>query len=151
MIVPHTALAGLSILVVEDIASIRSLVVKLLERLGCADVLEAADSETAWQHLRRRALDAVLLDYDLQSDNGIAMALRVRGERELVNTDVPIILLTAHDQQRIVEAAREADIDAFLVKPVMPDQLGQRIIEAIRTRQARLGAPTRSTEVHWRD
>ena len=146
---PHTPLEGLSILVVEDVASIRSLVVKLLERLGCADVLEAADSETAWQHLERTAFDAVLLDYGLQSDDGISIALRLQEDQ--LTTDVPIILLTAHDEMRIVQAARQADIDAYLVKPVMPDQLGQRIIEAIRARQVRLGAPTRSTEVPWRD
>ncbi|WP_295695849.1 response regulator [uncultured Maricaulis sp.] len=62
---PNEPLAGLRILVVEDTASIRTLVIKLLERLGCADVFEAADSETAWHHLRRQTLDAVLLDYEL--------------------------------------------------------------------------------------
>jgi two-component system, chemotaxis family, chemotaxis protein CheY len=148
---PGASLEGLSILVVEDVAAIRSLVVKLLERLGCADVLEAADSETAWQHLERTAFDAVLLDYGLQGDDGISIALRLRLQEDQVNTDVPIILLTAHDEMRIVQAARQADIDAYLVKPVMPDRLGQRIIEAIRTRQVRLGTPKRSTEVPWRD
>ncbi|WP_291844912.1 response regulator [Maricaulis sp.] len=146
---PNEPLAGLSILVVEDVTSIRSLVVKLLNRLGCKDVLEAADGETAWHHLCKRQLDAVLLDYELQSDDGVSIAWRIRGETDLFNKDVPIILLTAHDEMRIVDAAQKAGVDDYLVKPVMPDRLGQRILDAIRAR-GDLTAGLRNTEVSWK-
>lgn len=142
-------LAGLGILVVEDVPSIRNLVVKLLERLGCEDVAEAADGETAWRHLKNRKFDAVLLDYELQSDDGVSIAWRVRGDDELINQHVPIILLTSHDEVQIVEAAGKAGVDAYLVKPVMPDRLGQRICDAIEKRRAELKRPPRSTEVSW--
>ncbi|MFT6460953.1 MAG: two-component system chemotaxis response regulator CheY [Maricaulis maris] len=142
-------LAGQRILIVEDVASIRTLVAKLLERLGCEDVLESADGETAWQHLQRQKIDAMLLDYELQGEDGISLAWRVRADKDLLNKDVPIILLTAHDEIRIVEAARKADIDAYLVKPVMPDRLGRRILEAIKHRQEVVGLPPGATEVSW--
>jgi len=148
---PNEPLAGLRILVVEDTASIRTLVIKLLERLGCADVFEAADSETAWHHLRRQTLDAVLLDYELQSDDGVSIAWQVRGDETLANKDVAIILLTSHDEIRIVDAARKADIDAYLVKPVMPDRLGKRILDAVNHRKGITNKPPRSTEVSWTD
>lgn len=146
-----TPLAGMRILVVEDVTSIRSLIVKLLGRLGCEDVIEAADGETAWQHLKRVELDAMLLDYELESDDGVSIAWRVRSARDLSNKDVPIILLTAHDEIRIVEAAANAGVDAYLVKPVMPDRLGQRIRDAIKHRRNQLGLPPVSTEVSWDD
>jgi len=142
-------LAGLTILVVEDVDSIRNLIVKLLERLGCEDVRAAADGETAWHHLRKCEFDAVLLDYELQSDDGVSIAWRVRASEGLANKDVPIILLTAHDEVSIVEAAHKADIDGYLVKPVMPDLLGQRILDVIKKRRTRLGGPPGSTAVSW--
>lgn len=148
---PNEPLSGLRILVVEDVASMRSLVVKLLDRLGCEDVFEAADSETAWHHLKRHEFDALLLDYELTSDDGVSLARRVRSDKALVNRPVPIILLTAHDKAPIVEAAGKAGVDACLVKPVMPDRLGQRILEAVKHRRAMNGLPPGSTEVSWTD
>ncbi|WP_323762205.1 response regulator [Maricaulis sp.] len=147
---PNETLAGLTILVVEDVTSIRSLVVKLLERLGCEAVCEAADGETAWHHLKRRKFDAVLLDFELQSDDGVSIAWRIRGDDGLINKAVPIVLLTAHDEARIVEAASKAGVDDYLVKPVMPDRLGLRIRAAIDKRQDKLDRQARSTEVSWK-
>ncbi len=144
-------LSGMCILVVEDVASIRSLILKLLDRLGCDSVFEAADSETAWHHLKRQTFDAVLLDYELASDDGVSIAWRVRTDKSLANKDVPIILLTSHDEVRIVDAARKADVDAYLVKPVMPDRLGQRILDAIKRRRSMTDPSPRSTEVTWKD
>ncbi|WP_417488152.1 response regulator [Maricaulis sp.] len=148
---PKKPLSGLTMLVVEDVTSIRSLVVKLLERQGCDDVSEAADSETAWHHLKRRKFDAILLDYELQSDDGVSIAWRIRGDDGLINQNVPIILLTAHDEAMIVEAAGKAGVDAYLVKPVMPDRLGQRILNAIKHRQDAVGLPPGGTEVDWKN
>ena len=75
----------------------------------------------------------------------------MRGDETLANKDVAIILLTSHDEVSIVDAARKADIDAYLVKPVMPDRLGKRILDVVNHRKGITNKPPRSSEMSWTD
>lgn len=126
-------LEKLRILVVEDIASIRSLIVRLLERLGCTQVYEAADIATARGHLDRLDFDVILLDYELENENGLSLVRRLRADHGSINRDVPVIVLTGHKNPNVILSAVQAGANSYLVKPVMPDRLGQRILDVAAT------------------
>jgi CheY-like chemotaxis protein len=142
-------LDGLHILIVEDVPAIRNLVQRLLEGLGCAKVYAAGDIDTAWATANAFPLDAILLDYDLAGDNGLQFARILRRDRACLNHDIPILVLTGHAEESIVDAARASGTDAYLVKPIMPDLLGERIWRAVVAR----GGPDLSrhhNEVDWK-
>lgn len=121
-------LNGLRILVVEDLKSIRDLVSRLLGGLGCDDVHQAEDLASARQKIDRFGFDAVLLDYDLAGENGLSLLAELRQNTWHFNRLVPVILLTGHKAPDRVEDAMATGANAYLVKPVMPDRLGRRII-----------------------
>jgi two-component system, chemotaxis family, chemotaxis protein CheY len=121
-------LKGLRILVVEDLKSIRDLVSRLLGGLGCDDVHQAEDLASARTKLDQFGFDAVLLDYDLAGENGLSLLAELRQNTWHFNRLVPVILLTGHKAPDLVEDAMAAGANAYLVKPVMPDLLGRRII-----------------------
>ncbi len=122
-------LKGLRILVVEDTKSIRDLVSRLLGSLGCEDVHQAEDLASARTQINAFGFDTVLLDYDLSGENGITLLDELRKNTWHFNRDVPVILLTGHSGPELLDAAIAAGANAYLVKPVMPDRLGQRILE----------------------
>ena len=82
------------ILVVEDEAAIRELVVINLKRAGF-QVSEAPDGESALAACREREFDVVLLDITLPGMDGFAVCKALR----LQSDTVGIIFLTARTQE----------------------------------------------------
>ena len=141
-------LRGLRILVVEDLASIRDLISRLLGGLGCTDVHQAENLAQARNKIDRHGFDAVLLDYELAGENGLSLLGELRKNTWHFNRDVPVILLTGHSEPALIDKAVAAGANAYLVKPVMPDRLGRRILDVREkagwTRPPEGGPPHRS-------
>lgn len=142
-------LKGLKILVVEDMDAIRSLVARLLKSLGCEEIFEAADIDSAWEMVNQQEVDCILLDYELKGSNGLCLAKRLRKQDDSPNQQVPIVVLTGHAEAHVVQNAVQAGTDAYLVKPVMPERLGDRILQVLISRQVE-NTGQRATEVAWK-
>jgi two-component system nitrate/nitrite response regulator NarL len=65
---------GLDLLIVDDHAGYRALARAMLERQGCTVVGEACDRESALMGVHRLDPGVVLLDVNLQDDDGFAVA-----------------------------------------------------------------------------
>ncbi|MHA6287303.1 response regulator [Maricaulis sp. CAU 1757] len=144
-------LDGLNLLLIEDVEAIRRLVCKLLDSLGCAHVSEAADYEAGREALAAYTYDAILLDYDLDGTIALPLLRQMRREAEHANCRTPVLMLTANADVETVRRCVEAGADSYLVKPVMPARLGERIRKVLDKRpdrQASEGAPP-ATEVSW--
>ena len=90
------------ILVVDDLANVRSVLSRVLGREGYA-VLEAADGESALEVVRQQEPDAVLLDMKMPGMDGMEALERMLA----LDPDLPIIMITAYsDVQSAVEAMR---------------------------------------------
>src|SRR5215831_5409067 len=79
---------------------------------------------------KHESFDAVLLDWNLPGASGIEV---LRELRERLHSDVPIIFVTAHDQEQDVVSALSAGADDFLIKPVRRLELSARL-EAVARR-----------------
>ena len=82
------------ILVVEDEAAIRDIVVINLERAGFS-VAEAGNGEAALAAAREEAFDAVLLDITLPGIDGFEVCRELRAQSDTIG----IIFLTARTQE----------------------------------------------------
>lgn len=149
---PSQILQGLRILIVEDVAATRQLIARLLGSLGCSDLMEADGVESARQYLGGADIDLMLLDHELTDGTGIKLIRELRADAASPNSSVPTIMLTGHSAAAVVEESISAGADGFLVKPVMADKLGRRILEVLRARKnpaARIIGRGDSTEVRW--
>lgn len=124
-------LNGMRILVVEDLESIRELVSRLLLGLGCNQVHTAATVLSAQYKLDRLGFDAVLLDYDLAGESGLKLLRRMRRDIWHFNREVPVIILTGHNETETIQDSVAQGANAYLVKPVMPERLGKRILDVM--------------------
>lgn len=124
----HPALVGL----IEDEAPIRRFLRTSLTAEGFR-VLEAATAQEGWRLLTQEKPDVVILDLGLPDRDGKELIRDLR-----TWSDMPILVLSAREQEREKVAALDAGADDFLTKPFGVGELLARLRVALRHR-ARVG------------
>jgi two-component system, OmpR family, response regulator len=119
----------MKILLVDDDPSLRSLVALALERAEFV-VISAADGQSALMHAAREAPDLVVLDIGLPELDGFEVCRRLRQ-----TSDVPILFLTARDDEVDRILGLEMGADDYVTKPFSPRELVARV-RAILKRSA---------------
>jgi response regulator NasT len=108
----------LRILIADD-ESIRLLSLrKQLAALGHNVVAEASTGDEAVTLASSALPDLAILDIKMPVMDGIEAAEKITQARP-----IPIILLTAYDEAQLVERAAQANISAYLMKPVAEEDL----------------------------
>lgn len=114
-----SALRELRTLVVDDDRDVCENTSRLLEEIGMKSewVLSGADavSRTIEAHEINQDYHSVIIDWKMPDMDGLETTRRIRN---IVGSDVPIIILTAYDWTEIEREAKEAGVDAFLSKPL---------------------------------
>jgi CheY-like chemotaxis protein len=119
------------VLVADDDADVRELVVFRLERAGY-EVVTAGDGDEALQLARELRPAVCLIDVMMPGRDGYEVT---RGLREAEETrDTLIVLLTASVQEAAVERGFEAGADDYVKKPFSPAELVERIAAALERR-----------------
>jgi DNA-binding response OmpR family regulator len=115
-----------SILVVEDDDAIRQGLVRGLTQRGMA-VLSAAAGLPGIELVVKESPQVVLLDLGLPDVAGLRVLAMLRAVSE-----VPVIVVTAQDDDRMVVAALDAGADDYVVKPFGIEQVAARIRAVLR-------------------
>ena len=115
-----------TVLVVDDEPKIRDLVREYLEHAGFA-VLTAADGNSALATTRTRHPDVIVLDLGLPGMDGIDVARSVRRD-----SSVPIVMLTARDDELDRVLGLEIGADDYVTKPFSPRELVARVRAILR-------------------
>jgi len=115
-----------SVLVVEDEQAIADLVRAYLERDGFG-VVWARSGEQALEELARHPVRLVVLDIGLPGIDGFEVCRRLRAR-----TGVPILVLSARDDEVDRVAGLEAGADDYVTKPFSPRELVARVKAILR-------------------
>src|SRR5918999_991382 len=147
-----------TILLVDDEESVQKLLTYPLEREGFR-VVTARDGEEALARFREGTFDLVVLDLMLPKLDGLEVCKRLRAE-----STVPIIMLTARDDELDKVLGLELGADDYITKPFsirefrsrvrallrrasLPAQQDRRGAEVIETDGLLIDAGRRSVEV----
>ncbi len=115
-----------TILIVEDEASLQETLAYNLKRSGY-QVLTASDGQAALQVARRHKPDLVVLDVMLPIIDGFEVCRILRQE-----TNIPIIMLTAREEEIDRVIGLEMGADDYLTKPFSMRELQARIKALLR-------------------
>ncbi len=115
-----------SILVVEDDDAIRAAVRRGLGERGYA-VASASTGMAGLEQVLRDRPQVVLLDLGLPDVDGITLIAMIRAA-----SDVPIIVITAQDDDPTMVQALDAGADDYVVKPFGTEQVAARIRAVLR-------------------
>lgn len=124
------------ILIVEDEEAQAEVLRYNLEREGFETTL-AADGEDALISIDDQAPDLVLLDWMLPGVSGLSVCQRLRKRRETRN--LPVIILTAREEESDRVRGLENGADDYVVKPFSPSELIARVRAVLRRARPALG------------
>jgi CheY-like chemotaxis protein len=124
-------LHGLGILIVDDNPYSRKMLRMMLINLGAKMIYEAADGVAALELVRAADPDLMILDWEMPMLTGAHVMRIVRSPGVIPRPDLPIIMLTAHGQRSRVNAALALGVNEFLVKPVSPKTLQDRLMSVL--------------------
>ena len=117
------------ILVVDDEATIREVVMLCLQRLGGWDVVTAASGQEALQQARIEPPDAIVLDVMMPEMDGFAFLERLRADP--TTQPIPVVLLTANSYLPDPQLFPQLGIALTIQKPFQPRDLVQKIAQAM--------------------
>lgn len=116
--------AGKRVLIVDDDATVRQVLAKILANAGYR-VEEAADGERAAKALEASEPDLILCDITMPGEDGMDLLRDIKRDRRLGR--IPFIFLTASTElDSIMSGIREGAAD-YITKPFRPD----RVLEAV--------------------
>jgi DNA-binding response OmpR family regulator len=135
---------GQTVLVVEDEASIASFVALYLKNAGYT-VKAVANGTDALAQVEAEQPALIVLDLMLPDMDGIEVCRRIRQRR-----DVPILMLTARDEDIDKIIGLEVGADDYMTKPFNPRELVARVKSILR-RSTTERRDTETAEIHHGD
>jgi two-component system, sensor histidine kinase and response regulator len=121
---------ALRVLLVEDNRVNQALATRLLEKRGHHVTLAKNGREALerWEasrsgHGKKDGLDVVLMDVQMPVMTGIEATEAIRAWEREHGGHLPIVAMTAHAMRGDRERCLAAGMDAYLIKPIQPDEL----------------------------
>ncbi len=113
------------VLLADDHSIVRAGLCRIVEESGDMTVVaEAADGKAAILQARKTAPDVAVIDISMPEFDGLEVTARLRDEIP----DLPVIILTMHEEEQYVVRAIEAGAMGYITKKSAPEQL----VKAIR-------------------
>ncbi len=142
--------SGERILVADDDATSRKLLIRILTRTGFA-CSEAPDGIEALKLLRVDPPSLLLLDFDMPGMDGAEVLKQLRRDDNAMIAQIPAIMLTGHGGEESEVLCLEAGADDFVTKPINEAVLRARIDTQLRLRSMRSQLQKQNDELEaWR-
>lgn len=117
-------------LVVDDFATMRKIIKKVLTELGYTNVEEADDGANALPMIQAAANNGapygvIISDWNMPKMQGIDLLKNCKGDPKV--KDTPFILVTAESEQKHILEAAKAGVSDYVVKPFNAAILKQKL------------------------
>jgi two-component system, chemotaxis family, chemotaxis protein CheY len=117
------------IVVAEDSAPNRNILVHLLKRIGYK-VLDFDNGKKAWEGLQAnldKNIVAVLSDIMMPEMSGIELLRHIRNHDKV--KDIPVVLITAVTEKEYIAESKELKVNGYILKPVTADRIRTKFKE----------------------
>ena len=124
-----------SVLVVDDVAENRDLLVRRLTRLGITDIAQATNGIEALAAIERKTFQLVLLDIMMPEMDGFGVLERLRQDGRI--NDLPVVVISALNEIDPVVRCVELGAEDFIFKPFNPTLLRARVLASLEKKALR--------------
>lgn len=140
----------MKILVVDDCRVSTRHLENTLSMAGYSNIVTASDHIEALEvlhlaHETETPVDLILMDIELPGTDGIASTLTIKSDN--LFEDIPVIVVTNHDDEDTLDRSFAAGASDFMVKPVGRVELRARIRSALQLRHEMLRRKKREREL----
>ena len=116
------------VLVVEDDAIMRELIVSILNSVGIEAIVTAKDGIQAWRKFQEgERFDLVICDWVMPGMDGLEVLKNIRKG----SSAIPFILVTVRDSEDAIRRATDRGVTAFVAKPFTPEQLVSEVVRVL--------------------
>ncbi len=115
----------IKILVVDDFATMRSMIKNLFKDLGFVNIEEAKDCVQAYNKLKQGGFGFIASDWNMPNLDGLGLLKKIRGDEEL--KDLPFLMVTAEAEKEKIVLALQAGVNNYIVKPFTGEVLKSKI------------------------
>ncbi len=118
------------VLVVDDMLTMRKIMMKACRDIGFTNLVDAADGVKAWEILNStdNNIGLVVSDWSMPNCTGLDLLKRVRGDGRF--KFLPFVLITAESEGTQVAEALRAGVDNYIIKPFTAEILRVKLEEA---------------------
>lgn len=123
-------LQQMNVLIVDDMPSMTKFIYKMMKKLGFGKEFFVANSgREAMDILAMETVHLVLLDYNMPDMSGSEVLSRIREDNKL--RDILVVMVTAEAYSDFVAEMGEAEVDAYILKPITVQVLEEKIKQVI--------------------
>ena len=108
----------LKVLYVEDNNDAREMTTMILEDFF-GKIVVAVDGEDGFNKFQNNHIDIIITDINMPKLNGLEMVEKIRA----IDNDIPILILSAHNESNFLMDSIKLGIDGYILKPIDIDQL----------------------------
>lgn len=119
-------LSGISLLIAEQNPHLRLQIHSILRGYKSCEIIEADTTEQAWHIFCSHQPDVLFVDWAPGFD-GISLLQRIRRDKDSPNPFTPVLVITAHTENKYVFSARDLCMTEFIAKPISPRRILQRL------------------------
>ena len=114
-----------TVLVVDDLESMRKITASHVRQFGISHILEAANGAEALKLLASHPVTVILSDWNMPVMNGLELLLAVRSNPKLYA--LPFMMITAETERDLILQAVQAGVSELLVKPFSYSSFAERL------------------------
>lgn len=115
-----------TILIADDSAAMRAMLVAVVESLGDNfQIVEASSGFEALRLLPREHVDLIMTDVNMPDINGLELISYLRNNPNYKN--IPVFIISTEGSAKDVEKGKQLGADEYVVKPFSPVSLQQLI------------------------
>ena len=113
------------ILIVDDSATMRRIIRNNLKAMGYEAVVEAENGQSALAKIASDAIEFVIADWSMPVMDGLELVKAIRSSPK--HAKLPVLMITAADQEDHIVQAIQANVNGYIVKPFEPEVLTAKI------------------------
>ncbi len=107
--------ATLKVLVIDDVTSMRIIIINMLRKLGFTDIIEASNGKQGLKLIQSNKFDIVLCDWNMPKLDGLSLLKLIR--LSYSTTTLPFIMVTSNQKLEDVKECINSRVSGFLLKP----------------------------------
>lgn len=121
-----------SALIIDDQEFVRTIVSKILNKIGFGTVHTASDGEEGLKITKAETPDIVICDLKMENMNGVQFLEHLRNDEDKKVKDIPVIILTGEVDQKLTLAATSYGVNAIILKPVSVENMNEKITKILQ-------------------
>lgn len=114
-----------TILIADDSASMRAMLISTVEALGEFQIIEASSGFEALRLLPRKEVDLILTDINMPDINGLELLSYLRNNPNYVN--IPVFIISSEAGGKDIEKGKLLGANEYVTKPFEPARLRELI------------------------